>query len=423
MIDCAQIHPAWGSMDYRNTEIKLDTLVSYFNEERVNLNPVFQRGTAWKLADRRELIKNVVLGRPIPAIFVYKDTDGSRYVFNILDGKQRLESILLFIGSARSDFKVESWAHYIPIGDLRDDVNFSAPIGATKSNLLTIAQLSDAVVRELREYPIPMIEITMNDSTSIDEIISLFVDINQRGAKVTRLQIVRALKRNDRFLKDVYALIAIKQRRSQSTFVRRKRTDFVYVLKHLQVVGSIADSDQQADRMWERLFELALFVRSGRHRKPTEILKSFIKAPDVSQDRLSSDERRELQRTFDFLADAYRKSELNKTRFATDQTHFYTMVTTIIAKHMLDEYEASDLSFALCEFNTLLDKSFTKLSGLSKIVKDYKAQSAKQTSDSARRDDRQRYLTQAIQMLIARRRANGKAEANGSVEPNGKAEQ
>jgi hypothetical protein len=347
MIDCAQIHPAWGSMDYRNTEIKLDTLVSYFNEERVNLNPVFQRGTAWKLADRRELIKNVVLGRPIPAIFVYKDTDGSRYVFNILDGKQRLESILLFIGSARSDFKVESWAHYIPIGDLRDDVNFSAPIGATKSNLLTIAQLSDAVVRELREYPIPMIEITMNDSTSIDEIISLFVDINQRGAKVTRLQIVRALKRNDRFLKDVYALIAIKQRRSQSTFVRRKRTDFVYVLKHLQVVGSIADSDQQADRMWERLFELALFVRSGRHRKPTEILKSFIKAPDVSQDRLSSDERRELQRTFDFLADAYRKSELNKTRFATDQTHFYTMVTTIIAKHMLDEYEASDLSFAL----------------------------------------------------------------------------
>jgi hypothetical protein len=72
---------------------------------------------------------------------------------------------------------------------------------------------------------------------------------------------------------------------------------------------------------------------------------------------------------------------------------------------------------------SLLDKSFTKLSGLSKIVKDYKAQSAKQTSDSARRDDRQRYLTQAIQMLIARRHANGKAEANGSVEPNGKAEQ
>ena len=390
-------------MEYRNTEIKLETLVTYFNEERVNLNPVFQRGSVWKIGDRRELVKNVVLGRPIPAIFVYKDVAGSKYVFNILDGKQRLESILLFIGSARADFKIDTWAKYIPIGDLRDQVDFAAPLGTKKSQLLTLSQLNETVIRELREYPIPMIEITMNEATSIDEIISLFVDINQRGVKVTRLQIVRALKRNDRFLKDVYGLLAIKQKRAQASFVRRKRTDFVYVLKRLQVVENIIDADQQADRMWERLFEIALFVRSGKHRKPTEILKSFIKAPDVPQERLSATERGKLSMTFDFLATAYKKNGLGKTRFATDQTHFYTMVTAILGMDLLDVYEPADLSMALFDFNELLDKPSLKVPGMSKIAKEYKGQSAKQTSDSTRREERQKQLLRAIDLLVADR--------------------
>jgi hypothetical protein len=388
-------------MEYRNTEIKLETLVTYFNEERVNLNPVFQRGSVWKIGDRRELIKNVVLGRPIPAIFVYKDEAGSRYIFNILDGKQRLESILLFIGSARPDFKINTWAKYIPIGELRDQVDFAAPLGVKRNKLQTLAQLDEAVVRELREYPIPMIEITLNETTSIDEIISLFVDINQRGVKVTRLQIVRALKRNDRFLKDVYGLLAIKQKRAQAAFVKRKKTDFVFVLKHLQVVANIFDPDQQADRMWERLFEIALFARSGKHRKPTEILKSFIKAPDAMQERLSAMERGKLTRTFNFLASAYKTSALSKTRFATDQTHFYTMVTAILGKNLLDIYESADLAAALCDFNEQLDKVSLKIRGLSNIVKEYKAQSAKQTSDSTRREERERELLLAIDLLVA----------------------
>lgn len=402
-----QIHPSWCSMEYRNTEIKLETLVTYFNEERVNLNPVFQRGSVWKIGDRRELIKNVVLGRPIPAIFVYKDEAGSKYVFNILDGKQRLESILLFIGSARADFKISTWAKYIPIGELREQVAFAAPLGAKKGKLLTLAQLDETVIRELREYPIPMIEITLNEATSIDEIISLFVDINQRGVKVTRLQIVRALKRNDRFLKDVYGLIAIKQKRAQAAFARRKRTDFVYVLKRLQVVANIYDPDQQADRMWERLFEIALFVRSGKHRKPTEILKSFIKAPDVLQDRLSAEERGRLSRAFDFLAWAYKHTGLEKTRFATDQTHFYTMVTAILGKNLLSLYQQQDLADALCDFNDALDRRSSQIPGMSKIVREYKAQSAKQTSDSTRREEREKDLLAAIALLVSRKGARG----------------
>lgn len=60
-------------MDYRNTEIKPTRLAGYFNEEKTNLSPVFQRGRVWNLKLRRELIKNILRRRPIPAIFLYKD--------------------------------------------------------------------------------------------------------------------------------------------------------------------------------------------------------------------------------------------------------------------------------------------------------------------------------------------------------------
>src|SRR5665213_1961710 len=120
-------------MDYTNVNTKLETLVTYFNERRINLNPVFQRGSVWTLKQRRELIKNVVCGRPMPAIFVYKDDDdSSMYTFSILDGKQRLESLLLFIGHKRADFKISTWSDYIFDQNLKKDVNFGVLLG--KSN-------------------------------------------------------------------------------------------------------------------------------------------------------------------------------------------------------------------------------------------------------------------------------------------------
>jgi hypothetical protein len=387
-------------MDYTNVNTKLETLVTYFNERRINLNPVFQRGSVWTLKQRRELIKNVVSGRPMPAIFVYKDDDdNSAYTFSILDGKQRLESILLFIGHKRPDFRVVTWGEYIFDKELKKEVNFGVKLG-NSNKPVTLAGLDNQQVKNLREYPIPTIEINLNENTSLDEIISLFVDINQYGVKVSRLQIVRALKRDDPFLKDVYSLIAVKQMRQQAVFARRKRTDYTYVLKHLQVVVSIAEPNEQADRMWERLFELALFVRSnGKHRKPSEILKSFIKAPSVEQEKLSGKEKAKLNRVFDFLADAYRKPSLAKTRLATDQTHFYTMATALLNSTLIEDNDADELAEALTAFGLAIDGTMVfRSKTYSKLMSDYREFSAKQTSDVSRRARRETLFADAIRM-------------------------
>ena len=93
-------------MKYANREMKVDQIISYFNEEKINLIPPFQRGSLWKLKMRQRLIENMVRLRPIPAIFLYKEAAGSKFSYNILDGKQRLESLILFVGNKRPDMAV-----------------------------------------------------------------------------------------------------------------------------------------------------------------------------------------------------------------------------------------------------------------------------------------------------------------------------
>src|SRR5262249_2650626 len=151
-------------------------------------------------------MKNMVAGRPIPAIFLYKEASGSRYNYNILDGKRRLESLLLFVGNQRDDIKVAQVRNYFYDGKLRNTVNF--PINY-KGREVRFAGLSEDVVRNFREYAIPTIEISLDDDSSLDEVINLFVDINQHGVKVNRFDIVKAIGEENELLQGVLDLIAV----------------------------------------------------------------------------------------------------------------------------------------------------------------------------------------------------------------------
>jgi hypothetical protein len=99
-------------MKYKNSEMSIDSLVGYFSDGKISLIPPFQRGGVWNVSQRRKLIENIVRGKPIPAIFLYKEAAGSRVSYNILDGKQRLESLLLFIGNSHKEMRIPNWRDY-----------------------------------------------------------------------------------------------------------------------------------------------------------------------------------------------------------------------------------------------------------------------------------------------------------------------
>jgi hypothetical protein len=381
-------------MNYRNSEMKIDQIISYFNEEKINLMPPFQRGHVWKPSQRQALLRNMVQGRPIPAIFLYKEEAEYRYSYNILDGKQRLESLLLFVGTGQqAGLRLNNLHRYFFEKRLRALAGFKIKMPSGK---VGFTDLDESSVRDFREYVIPTVEITLNEQTSLDEIITLFVDINQQGVAVNRFDIVKALGK-DPLLKHVFSLVAVRQRRGQSLWYRMVRNEFTSVLKRLHVIESVSNNNAKVDRMWERLLEIALFARTGEHRAPVAILKGFIKSGQ-SNKRLTTLELGKLRKVFSFLALAYNKSDLAQTSLATDQPQFYTLVTTLLSSNLISEFSAEALIGRLVAIAKMIDRMIPvpKDRKLPTIIKDFQEKATKQTTNVGRRQDRQTRLLEAI---------------------------
>jgi hypothetical protein len=386
-------------MEYRNTELNVDTIIGLFRDGRINLSPVFQRGRAWPLRLRQELIKNVARGRPIPAIFLYKTARGNATAYTVMDGKQRLESLLLFIADGHKDLKINTWKNYFADHAHWGDAGFAVRC-RDDNNKLTFAQLSDDEIRAIRDYVIPIVEITLEDETNLDEIITLFVDINKNGKPVLRDQIVAAMKHKDELLRTVYELVAQKlekgKMKGKDRFTRIIKGPFTSVLGKLTVVSSAPNNHAIADRMWAKLMEFALFTRNGNtHGKGADVLKRFVETENNPP--LSSQERKVLRRVFQFLESAYRVG-LSRTKVATDYSHFYIVCTTLLSGYMfpnpMPDQQKKVLIKKLIAFGKKLDVQY-KPEDLSNIAQ-YQRLSSKQTTDARKRGERQVLLQKIL---------------------------
>jgi len=377
-------------MIYRNAEIKIEQLVTYFNHTKINLSPAFQRGHVWTITQRRKLLKNMIQMKPIPAIFLYKEATGSTYTYNILDGKQRLESLILFIGNKRNDLSIATWSHYFHIPRDKRDVNFRITLDGKK---VTFEKLDDDIVRNFGEYVIPAIEITLDDNTTLDDIISLFVDINQQGVAVKRFDIVKAMCKNADILKQTFDMIAIEQHRRQDIYYKMKNNDTTSILKRLSIIAKAPESNSRVDRIWERLLEIAIFSVTLAHRKPVDVLKGFINFKEVGGVKeLNKEHKTVLKKVFGLLKKAYSTTSLSDSKLATDGTHFYTMITTLIKNNELREMPEKELTKSLVKFSEVLNdnrliKSQPKR--MKERLNKYLDLSSKHTTDISRRDDRE----------------------------------
>ncbi|MCE9619751.1 MAG: DUF262 domain-containing protein [Planctomycetes bacterium] len=64
------------------------------------LNPTYQRDDVWKLSDSSALIESILRGIPLPSIVLLEvpRPGKNRFSYEVVDGKQRITSILRFIG-------------------------------------------------------------------------------------------------------------------------------------------------------------------------------------------------------------------------------------------------------------------------------------------------------------------------------------
>src|SRR5260370_19569449 len=124
------------------TKSILDLLHNY-DEGHLQLAPGFQRKSVWAERDRRQLIESILRNYPLPAIFLYKRQESGKLVFDVIDGKQRLESILMFVGKMRGRFPTHV---QMPGADSKEWINWNDLKRSRRQHLVT-------------GYEIPVIEI------------------------------------------------------------------------------------------------------------------------------------------------------------------------------------------------------------------------------------------------------------------------
>lgn len=91
----------------KRNEIRTDDLsmsigewISLYQNEEIDIHPEFQRFYRWSETQKSNLIESLLLGIPIPPIFVSQREDG---VWDVIDGLQRLSTIYEFVGVLRNE--------------------------------------------------------------------------------------------------------------------------------------------------------------------------------------------------------------------------------------------------------------------------------------------------------------------------------
>lgn len=95
-----QIREARKTIKSDSYSISLGELVSQYENGEINIRPEFQRLFRWTKRQKSRLIESILLGIPLPSIFVLQRQDG---VWELIDGLQRISTILEFVGALKPE--------------------------------------------------------------------------------------------------------------------------------------------------------------------------------------------------------------------------------------------------------------------------------------------------------------------------------
>ena len=96
-----------SEIDQKRKEIRSDRYstsigewISLYQQEEIEIHPEFQRFFRWSDYQKTKLIESILLGIPIPPIFVSQREDG---IWDVVDGLQRLSTIYEFVGILKDE--------------------------------------------------------------------------------------------------------------------------------------------------------------------------------------------------------------------------------------------------------------------------------------------------------------------------------
>lgn len=278
--------------------MSIGELVSMYRDGELNLHPEFQRFFRWTIEQKSKFIESLLLGLPIPPIFV---SERSTSYWDIIDGLQRISTIFEMMGELRDEEGLTrnqltlTRTQYLPslegkVWQSNDEEN----------------QLPESARVKIKRFRIG-VNIVLNTSDEITKY-EIFQRLNTGGSIATNQEI-------------------------RNCILIMSNRDFFYWMKNLAEFEAFKECILITDRVIEEGFDMELLTRflvfcnsdSQRLLQINE-LGDFLtdEILEVARLHANSDFRQRIescfQRTFDYLSkylgsNSFRKFNLSQSRY------------------------------------------------------------------------------------------------------------
>lgn len=162
-----------------------------YDQNQLELEPPYQRKPAWKTKQRMLLLSSLFNGIPIPALIFHKHFKNGKFVYDVLDGKQRLETILHFIGKLTLKDENELFVKFKNPKTNKEDSLYFDELKSKRVN-----KDYENILEKFWIYPIPIIEYDGDLSDIFGRNVAskeVFVRINSTGSPLKKHEMRHAL--------------------------------------------------------------------------------------------------------------------------------------------------------------------------------------------------------------------------------------
>lgn len=169
-------------VDFNTYDISVKELISMVGDNIINIAPEYQRQFRWKEERQSVLIESIFLGIPTPSLFMATNADGS---WELIDGVQRLSSIIHFAGSDESRQKVQ----------IIDELKLVTLEKLTTFNDKTFSNLPRSIQLEFLLKPVKIT--TLSDKSDLEVRFDLFERLNTGGVVLSNQEIRSCVYRGE----------------------------------------------------------------------------------------------------------------------------------------------------------------------------------------------------------------------------------
>lgn len=184
-------HIATDRMDF-----SIGELVNMYEQQELIIHPEYQRLFRWTDTQKTALIESILLGIPIPPIFVAEDENG---IWEVVDGLQRLSTLVSFFGKLKSDNAVNEFNAFEEDNDDVEIINTNNKWCLEKGDILkslegfNVDSLPLKYVLNIKRSSL-RVEILRGQSR-VTMKYELFKRLNSNGTKLTAQEIRNAIYR------------------------------------------------------------------------------------------------------------------------------------------------------------------------------------------------------------------------------------